>query len=326
MPQKQFTIWTNYQFPPAADALFRSALSTHRLIQSSQMQSSNLVAGAADPAMVEADIAFGQPDPAALIACPNLKWVHLSSAGYDRYDRADLRMAFKARGGIITNSSGVYEEPCAEHVFAMMLALSRQLPHSIETQRITRAWPTPERRIHSYLLTGQTAVILTHGTIAKRLIELLAPFRMKIYAVRREVRGDETVETVTEKDVEKVLPLADHVINILPGGDATRHFMNAARFSTMKRGAIFYNIGRGGTVDQSALLTALESGQVRSAYLDVTDPEPLPPEHPLWKHPECFITPHTAGGSVDEFERLAQHFIDNLRRYEAGLSMVNQVI
>ncbi len=326
MPQIQFTIWTNYRFPPAADALFRSALSPHRLIQSSQMQSSNLIAGTADPAMAEADIVFGQPDPVTLIACPNVKWVHLSSAGYDRYDRADLRAAFKARGGLITNSGGVYEEPCAEHVFAMMLALARQLPQSIETQRINRAWPTPERRIHSYLLTGQTAVILTYGTIAKRLIELLAPFRMKIYAVRREVRGDETVETVAEKDVEKVLPVADHVINILPGGDATRHFMNAARFSAMKRGAIFYNIGRGGTVDQSALLTALESGQVRSAYLDVTDPEPLPPEHPLWKHPECFITPHTAGGSVDEFERLAQHFIDNLRRYEAGLSMVNQVI
>ena len=326
MSQKPLAIWTNYQFPPAVEALFRSGIGAHRLIQSSQMQASNLIASAADPAMAEADIAFGQPDPAALIACPNIKWVHLTSAGYDRYDRADLRAAMKSRDGLITNSGAVYSGPCAEHVFAMMLALARQLPQSINTQRTDRAWPTNDRRIHSYLLTGQTAVILTYGTIAKRLIELLAPFQMKIYVVRREVRGDEAVETVSEKEVDRVLPLADHVINILPGGEATRHFMNTARFSAMKPGAIFYNIGRGGTVDQTALLAALQRGQVRSAYLDVTDPEPLPPEHPLWKHPECFITPHTAGGSVDEFERLAQHFVDNLRRYETGKTLVNRVI
>ena len=102
--------------------------------------------------------------------------------------------------------------------------------------------------------------------------------------------------------------------------------MNAATFSRMKPGAIFYNIGRGGTVDQSALLSALDRGHVRYAYLDVTEPEPLPPEHPLWAHPNCFITPHTAGGSIDEFERLATHFLGNLRRFEDGQTLVNRVI
>ena len=326
MAQKPFTIWTNYQFPSTVDSLFRAGVCAHRLIQSSQMQASNLIASAPDPAMAEADIVFGQPDPAALIACPNVKWVHLTSAGYDRYDRTDLREAFKSRNAIMTNSGGVYEEPCAEHVFAMMLAFARQLPQSVETQRTDRSWPTPERRIQSFLLTGQTAVILTYGTIAKRLIELLAPFNMKIFAVRREVRGDETVETVTENEVEKVLPPADHVINILPGGAATKLFMNASRFAAMKPNAIFYNIGRGSTVDQPALLAALESGQVRCAYLDVTDPEPLPSSHPLWSHRNCYITPHTAGGSFDEFERLAQHFIDNLRRFESQQTLINRVI
>ena len=101
---------------------------------------------------------------------------------------------------------------------------------------------------------------------------------------------------------------------------------DAAKFAAMKRGAIFYNIGRGGTVDQGALLDALKSGRVRCAYLDVTDPEPLPPEHPLWAQPNCFITPHTAGGAVDEFDRLAQHFLANLRAFEAGATLTNRVI
>ena len=88
MPKNPLTIWTNYQFPPAAERMFLDGVSAHRLMQSGNMSASNLVAGAADPAMAEADVAFGQPDPAALLACPRLKWVHLTSAGYDRYDRA----------------------------------------------------------------------------------------------------------------------------------------------------------------------------------------------------------------------------------------------
>jgi phosphoglycerate dehydrogenase-like enzyme len=326
MPPKPLTIWTNYHFPPTAEKLFLAGVGPHQVVRSPNMQASNLHAGAADPGMAQADILLGQPDPAAIIASPQAKWVHLTSAGYDRYDRADLRQALKSRGGMLTNSSGVYEEPCAEHVFAMMMSLARQLPQSLDTQRTDRSWPINERRIKSFLLTGQTAVILSYGTIAKRVIELLAPFRMKIYAVRRDVRGDEIVETVSEKDVAKVLPLADHVLNILPGGESTKQYMNAARFSVMKKGSIFYNIGRGVTVDQTALLSALNSGQLRYAYLDVTEPEPLPPDHALWKHPNCFITPHTAGGSVDEFERLARHFINNLRRFEMGAALANRVI
>ena len=326
MAIQPLTIWTNYQFPPAAEKMFEAGLGAHRLVRSSNMQASNLVAGAADPTMGQADIVFGQPDPAAVIAAPRVKWIQLTSAGYDRYDRPDLRQALTSRGGALTNSGSVYEEPCAEHVFAMMMSLARQLPQSLDTQRGDRSWPIDERRINSFLLTGQTVVILSYGTIARRLIELLAPFRMKIYAVRRQVQGNEVVETVTENDVARVLPLADHVINILPGGAATKQFVNADRFSQMKRGSIFYNIGRGGTVDQTALLAALDSGQVRYAYLDVMDPEPLPPSHPLWAHRSCFITPHTAGGSADEFERLAQHFIDNLRRFEASQALKDRVI
>ena len=94
----------------------------------------------------------------------------------------------------------------------------------------------------------------------------------------------------------------------------------------MKPGAVFYNIGRGTTVDQDALGEALRSGRLRAAYLDVTDPEPLPPEHPLWTTPNCVITPHTAGGHDNEWTRLVQHFLANLRRHEAGQPLLDRVI
>jgi phosphoglycerate dehydrogenase-like enzyme len=330
MPQQQqpspLTIWTNYRFPPGADSQFVRGIDGHRLIRSVTMQASNLVSGPADATLSEADIVLGQPDPAALIAAPRVRWVHLTSAGYDRYDRPAVRAAMAQRNGQITNSSLVYEDPCAQHALAMMMGLARQLPQSLDTQRSERAWPSDKRRIDSFLLTGQTAVILSYGAIARRLIELLTPFRMTIYAVRRQVHGDEIVPAVAEKDVASVLPLAHHLINILPGGEATRRSIDAAKLALLKPGAIFYNIGRGGTVDQDALLTALESGRLRYAYLDVTEPEPLPATHPLWSHPCCFITPHTAGGAADEFERLAGHFVDNLRRFERGEMLVNRVI
>jgi phosphoglycerate dehydrogenase-like enzyme len=102
--------------------------------------------------------------------------------------------------------------------------------------------------------------------------------------------------------------------------------MNAARFAAMKPGAIFYNVGRGSTVDQEALLGALQQEQLGAAYLDVTVPEPLPPEHPLWIAPRCYITPHTAGGHSDEHERFVAHFIANLNRFTAGEPLLDRVM
>ena len=98
------------------------------------------------------------------------------------------------------------------------------------------------------------------------------------------------------------------------------------RFAAVRPGAIFYNVGRGGTVDQHALLGALESGKLGAAYLDVTVPEPLPADHPLWTAPRCYITPHTAGGHSDEHERFVAHFIENLQRYTAGEPLLDRVI
>src|SRR5688572_16804308 len=106
----------------------------HRLVYSSQLSASNLAKAAPDPALREAAIAFGQPDPETALECPELRWVHLTTAGYTRYDTPQFRAGFAGRGAQLTNSSGVYDEPCAEHLLAFMLAQERQLPASYESQ------------------------------------------------------------------------------------------------------------------------------------------------------------------------------------------------
>jgi phosphoglycerate dehydrogenase-like enzyme len=116
------------------------------------------------------------------------------------------------------------------------------------------------------------------------------------------------------------------VLDLLPGNAQTTRFFDGDRLGACKPGALFYNIGRGTTVDQDALIAALTGGPLAAAYLDVTDPEPLPPTHPLWTTPNCFITPHTAGGHRDENRRLVEHFLANLPRHLQGQALLDRVI
>ena len=320
------TIWTNAHFDDAPRSALIEGVKPHRLIFSTQLSASNLVKAPADPALQEADVAFGQPDPDFALQCPRLRWIHLTTAGYTRYDGAAFRSAFGGRSSILTNSSLVYAEPCAEHALAFIMAQARQLPASLDSQRGDRGWPTLPRRAASSLLLGQRVVLLGFGAIGHRLAELLAPFNARITALRRRPAGDENVTVVTGDKLDEALATADHVVNILPENPATLRFVNAARLTATKAGAAFYNVGRGTTVDQEALLAALQSGRLAAAYLDVTDPEPLPPEHPLWTTPNCFITPHSAGGHRTEPQRLLQHFLGNLRLFERGEALQDRVI
>jgi phosphoglycerate dehydrogenase-like enzyme len=303
----------------------KEGIAPHRLIVPED-RTMNLVAGRPDPLVSQADVAFGQPDPRQVIELRNLRWVHLTTAGYTRYDTEAVRAALKSRGAALTNSSSVYDEPCAEHVLSMMLALARRLPQCWVDQSTTRPWRASEHRIRSHLLVGQRALILGFGAIARRLVQLLEPFRMNVIAVRRTVTGDEPIETHSFHRTRELLRDADHVINVLPANPSTEQFFDADLIAAMKPTAMFYNIGRGTTVDQYALRTALEVGRIAAAYLDVTDPEPLPPDDPLWNTPNCWITPHTAGGHHEEFERLVRHFLENLRRFTTGDPLLDQIV
>lgn len=320
MTNSALKIWSNVQYDDAAMQLLRAGTAGHQLI---------LTAAKDATALADADIAFGQPDAEAVrqsVQNGKLRWVHVDSAGYDRFDNDAVRTALGTRKALLTNSSSVFDEPCAQHALAMMMGLARRIPQARDRQTGDHGWPMLELRAESYLLNGQTALLLGFGAIARRLVELLTPLRMNLVAVRRHPTGQESIPVFAEGELKKHLSLADHVINILPAGPATRYFVNAELLAAMKPGALFYNIGRGSTVDQSALIAALESGKLAAAYLDVTEPEPLPPDHPLWTAPNCFITPHTAGGHIGERDRLVRHFLENLRRFVSGESLNDHVL
>lgn len=305
------TIWSNTRYEESETELLRERLRDrgYLLIREGR-----------------AEVLFGQPTVGMIIDDPSVRWVHLDSAGYDRYDTDEFRRAAVERGLAVTNSSSVYNEPCAQHAAAMILSLARKLPYALKTQLEENAWPMMQLRKESYLLNGRKVVILGYGAIARKLAGLLRPFGVEISALRRTPVGDEEVEIFTSSELSDRLAAADDVVNILPANSSTRRFVDREMIARIKPGATFLNIGRGGTVDQEALIDALKSGLIAAAYLDVTDPEPLPADHPLWSAPNCFITPHTAGGSVDERPRLIDHFLRNLDRYLAGEQLLDRII
>jgi phosphoglycerate dehydrogenase-like enzyme len=319
------TIFCDTAFPQAASARLTEGVADHRLLTASDPICSNLIESGPDPQIAQAEIAFGQPDVASLLRAQNLRWLQLTSAGYGRYDQPAVQRAAAERGLQLTTSSTVYALPCAEHLLALMLAAARRLPDCLEDQR-ARAWPDAERRQQSFLLRGQRVVLLGFGAIAQRLVELLAPFECTIVALRRSPQSADPVRTITVADLDEAIRQADHVINVLPGTSETERFVDAARFRAMAPTASLYNVGRGTTVDQDALLDALHSGGIAGAYLDVTDPEPLPTDHPLWTAPHCYLTPHSAGGRNTEHLALVEHFLANLDRFERSEPLLDRVL
>lgn len=303
-------IYTNVKYSEAVMNLFSAGVTGHELVSDLSV----------------AEVVFGFTSPEQHQDAPNLRWIQVPAAGYEKFDTPEGRAFLKSRGIALTNSSSVYNEPCAQQVLAMLMALSRRLPQAFALQSGPRSWPQWDERAQIHLPNGQTALLLSYGAIAKRLCELLAPLQMNLIAVRRTPTGDEPIKTITADELPSYLPQADHVINILPANPTTANFMNAERFGQMKHGAIYYNIGRGTTTDQDALITALQSGQVGYAYLDVTNPEPLPPAHELWAAPNCYICPHTAGGHHNEHERLVRLFLENLRRLDANEELLDRIV
>ncbi len=319
-------IWTNHSFTTGAESelnSLRESLEAHELFVFPTTE--NGAAGESAEVLRVADIAFGTPDADAVLSAENIKWFHVNLAGYTPYDRTDFKENFKAQGRIMTNSSAVYVEPCSQHILAMMMSLARLLPESLDNQRGSKDWDYDRIRSSSYLLNSQTALILGFGTIGRRIAELLAPLKMNLIGFKRTIRGDEPIRMVSETQLDEVFPTADHIINVLPANDATINFLDAERLSKVKKGAIIYNIGRGVTLDQDALNKEMQTGRISAAYLDVTNPEPLPANHPLWTTPNCYITPHSAGGFSLERQRHVEHFLENFNRFETGAEMLDRI-
>jgi len=325
-PGPPLRIFADLPLTPSAECLLQEGAAGHELMLSRSPSSSMLASAATDPRLQSAEILFGQPDPAAIARAPNVKWIQISSSGITRYDNPEFRAQMAARRIPVCNSAHVFADSCALHVFSFILAQARQLPVALKSR-------CPHGEAEWHALRGsctppehQTVLILGYGAIGERLAEMLAPLNMQVQAYRRQARGNEKVPIVTADGLARALAQADHVVNILPDSQQTRLFFNAARFSAVKPGAIFYNIGRGGTVDQDALLAALNARRIAAAWLDVTEPEPLPEGHPLLSHPHCFITPHIAGGHTDEVGHIVRHFLDNLQRFVSGQPLFDRVM
>jgi phosphoglycerate dehydrogenase-like enzyme len=309
-----------------AEAMVVSGLSPHTLVFAERRGESNLAATGFDPRMKDAEIVFGQPSVAAIAAAPNLRWVHLTSAGYTRYDTEDARNLLRERDIALTTSSTVYAEPCAEHVLAFMLAGARRLRDAFRTQGTTREWPSAKLRQSSRLMRRQRVVILGFGAIGRRLVELLAPFDMDISILRRRPDGREPFPTIDHGELPSALRGADHVVNLLPENESTRGLLTHEHFSAMGPTSAFYNVGRGTTVSEHALADALRDGSLGCAFLDVTAVEPLPQGSSLWGLDNCTVTPHSAGGHDEEMTALAAHFLDNLERYACGAPLIDRVV
>jgi len=215
---------------------------------------------------------------------PDIGWVQLPLAGIEQF-----AVALQRHPTLVwTSAKGAFAQPVAEHALALTLALLRQLPKRI----LATSWALQKSGTSLY---GLRVLIIGAGGIAIELIRLLAPFGVNVTVVRRgagAVRGAHA--TVSVDHLCDVLPEADVVVIAAAATAATENLLGAMEFRVMKRTAILINIARGTLVDTAALVAALRSGQLAGAGLDVTSPEPLPDEHPLWNEPNVIITPHTA--------------------------------
>jgi phosphoglycerate dehydrogenase-like enzyme len=238
---------------------------------------------------------------------PGLRVVQALSAG------VDWLLPKVPPGIVVCRAVGVHDGPVSEWVVAAILAMQRRLPLFIDFQRRAEWNRTGAAPATIDDLEGQTVLVVGHGSIGRALAARLAPFGARVMGVARHAREDaQPVSALTE-----LLPQADVVVDLLPLAPETEKFVDAAFLARMKPGALFVNAGRGKTVDTEALVQALRSGRIRAA-LDVTDPEPLPPDHPLWREPNVLITPHVAG-AVKRWEARGHRFAgEQIRRYAAG--------
>jgi phosphoglycerate dehydrogenase-like enzyme len=257
---------------------------------------------------------FYSPELAAAAnAAPNLRMIQLLTAGYDRVEK------FGAPESVtICNAGSAYAPAVATHALAMLLAMQRQIP-AILADQPKRVW---ERGFAPILTTPAraNAVVIGLGPIGQEIARLLRAFDAHVIGVNRSGTAHPCAhETIAVANLASVLPRADSIILALPLGAQSRHLIGAAELALCKKSAVIVNIARGAIIDQIALGEALKSGQIAGAAVDVTDPEPLPPEHPLWDAPNLILSPHV-GGACGPLagERLADLAGENIKRFLAG--------
>ena len=255
----------------------------------------------------------------------HLEWFQSNAAGPNNY----LEPGVLPEECIVTNATGAYGLAISECMLAMWLSLLKELPTYRDNQREHRWAPTG----HSVgSIAGSRVLCVGMGDIGSNFARRAYVLGAEVVGVRRTVHPDTPcpdycTRVVAQSELDAELPQADLVALSLPGTPETLHLFGAERLALCKPGAILLNVGRGTAVDGEALAAAVHSGQLSGAGLDVTDPEPLPPEHPLWAEPNVIITPHVTGGfSLPKtLDNIVDIFAHNLKRYAAGQPLDNQM-
>jgi len=246
---------------------------------------------------------------ALLAEMPGLRVIQTLSAGVDSL------LPFVPRGVTVCDAGGARDIPVAEWVLAAILSSTKAFAELRDAQREHR-WESRE----AAELAGKTVMILGYGEIGAAVEARLAAFEVEMIRVARH--GREGVHSV--EDLAALLPSADVVVVLLPLTPATTGLLDAGMLARMRAGALLVNAARGPIVDTTALLASLQGGRMR-AVLDVSDPEPLPADHPLWDAPGLFITPHFAGDTAAAERRAFALAGEQVRRYVRGEPLVNRV-
>jgi phosphoglycerate dehydrogenase-like enzyme len=267
-----------------------------------------------------ADAGYGSE--AFLAKATRLRWLQATSAGVERF----ITPALTARDEVLlTNFRTVHGPAIAEHAFALLLALTRDLPGAIDAQR-TSAWDR-DGSMPRTALDGRTMLVVGLGGIGSEIAKRGHAFGMRVLATRRsQAEKPDFVDRVEGPDaLHALLAEADVVVIAAPLTAETEGLFDERAFSAMREGSYLINIARGRIVVTEAMIAALKSGRLAGAGLDVTEPEPLPAEHPLWREPRVIITPHIAGDAEITRARGAELYRENLRRFASGEPLLNIV-
>ncbi|MBN1246661.1 MAG: D-2-hydroxyacid dehydrogenase [Anaerolineae bacterium] len=273
----------------------------------------------------EIEVAAGWLDPDVVLAMPRVQWVQHWAAGVDSFV---TRPEIVEKDFILTSGSGIHAVPITEHIFALLLAFARGL-HCAVRDQVAHRWVQPPDPCgqNVFELPGTTMVLVGVGAIGAQTAKVAAALGIRVIGVRRDpadaVQG--VARMVGPDQLLDVLPEADFLVLTVPLTERTRGMIGETELRAMKPSAIIVNIGRGGTIQENALLRALQEGWIGGAGLDVFETEPLPEDSPWWDMPNVIVTAHYAGHNPYYDERALAIFLDNLRRYVTKMPLRNVV-
>lgn len=274
--------------------------------------------GDADILVVGGPFYKGKLAVAANNAAPKLRWIQSISIGIDEFEKGGV-----PAGVTFTNAAGLKGGTVGEHAMALLLAYMHMVPQ-MGRLKAERRWGREDLRHDTATLEGKTVLVLGHGSIGQEVGRKAQAFDARVIGINRSGSAAPYADEIYPiAKLMDVLSDADAVISTLPLSADTRHLMGDKQFRAMKPNAIFVNVGRGGVVDQDALITALKAGEIAGACLDVVEDEPLPGDSPLWDLPNALISPHIGGNGGPIVQTFTKLVGDNLQRLKDGQDLLN---